>query len=657
MSPCKPDVVVSAVLLTWNSALHVGQALASLSRELDGLAAEIVVVDNGSTDESVRIVQLTPQARIIRNTANAGVARARNQGLAVSTGRYILFLDSDAELSPGSVREMLRYMDATPAAGVVGPKLIYPDGTVQFSRRRFITVHGKVLRQLPLRLRRAIAWMADEEIQGIDRTVAQPVDYVIGACQLIRRDLIRSAGALDEHMFYGPEDVDFCLRAWQAGWEVHYVPSAVVVHHEQRITRRRPSVLTLRHGMALAYYFWKHRYLWRRPAREPRKAAAVHANTRVLELITLSDWGGAQQCVLSLATGLRDGYDVTVACGPGGPLVTKLRDRGIRVIEVESLVRTPHPLHDLSTLWTLIRLMRQERFSLVHCHSTKAGLLGRTAAWLAGVPAIIFTAHGWQFVGDWSSALRRCMVAAEWMVARLSTAIICVSEYDRQVAMQKHIGRPGQLIVIHNGVDPAPWLVGDERDDPRADIARPCTAVMVGRMTAQKDPATLIEAWRRVRGPHRLVLVGEGPLRSALEAQIRREGLADRVTLLASTTDIPSLLRTADLFVMSSRWEGLPLAIIEAMLTGLPVVGTSVGGVPEIVVDGETGFLVPPKDVDALASTLYRLLEDPNLRRRMGEAGRRRALAHFTESRMLAETAAVYARALEATARPAAQSA
>jgi hypothetical protein len=100
----------------------------------------------------------------------------------------------------------------------------------------------------------------------------------------------------------------------------------------------------------------------------------VPASARVLELITLSDWGGAQQYVLSLATGLRNGYDVTVACGSGGPLVARLRNQGIRVIELESLVRTPHPLRDLSTLRTLIRLMRQERFSLVHCHSTKAGL-------------------------------------------------------------------------------------------------------------------------------------------------------------------------------------------------------------------------------------------------------------------------------------------
>jgi glycosyltransferase involved in cell wall biosynthesis len=126
---------------------------------------------------------------------------------------------------------------------------------------------------------------------------------------------------------------------------------------------------------------------------------------------------------------------------------------------------------------------------------------------------------------------------------------------------------------------------------------------------------------------------------------------------MASTTDIPALLRTADVFVLSSRWEGLPLAIIEAMMSGLPVVGTRVGGVAEVMVDGETGLLVPPKDPEALASALNRLLEDAGLRRQMGEAGRRRALDRFTEARMLAETTAVYSRSLEVRGRAAAESA
>ena len=367
---------------------------------------------------------------------------------------------------------------------------------------------------------------------------------------------------------------------------------------------------------------------------------------RVLQVITLSDWGGAQQCVLSLARGLRERYEMVVACGAGGPLVDRLRHEGIRVIEVGSLTRTPHVLRDIETLRILVRLMREEGFALVHCHSTKAGFLGRIAARLAGVPAIVFTSHGWQFAGGWPSWLRLAMIAAEWMTARVSTVIICVSEHDRRVALAHRIGRPDRLIVIQNGVDPAPWMASD---DVRSGLgAAPCprTAVMVGRLTAQKDPVTLLEAWRRVPGTHRLLLVGDGPLRADVEAAIRRDAAADRVEVLPPTTDIPALMRTAHVFVMSSRWEGLPLAVIEAMMSGLPVVATRVGGVPELVAEHETGLLVPPGDPEALAAALRRMLDEPSLAYRLGQAGRRRALARFTESRMLAEMDAVYARVL-----------
>jgi glycosyltransferase involved in cell wall biosynthesis len=292
--------------------------------------------------------------------------------------------------------------------------------------------------------------------------------------------------------------------------------------------------------------------------------------------------------------------------------------------------------------------MRREQYTVVHCHSTKAGLLGRLAAWMSGVPVVVFTARGWSFVGDWRFPLRRVMIAAERLAARLSTAIICVSSYDRQIALRLGIGQPDRLVVIHNGVDPSPWLGNRQAPDPSAG-QRPSTAVMVGRLTVQKDPATLLEAWKDVNTPHRLLIVGDGPFLSDVQRQIQRNGLADRVALLDSTSDIPTLLWKADVFVQCSRWEGLPLAIIEAMMSGLPVIATSVGGVAEVVEVGVTGLLVPPKNPKALSSALNHLLHDPGLRARMGEAGRRRALGHFTEARMLAETVQVYDGAIRKT--------
>lgn len=631
-------VQVSAIILTWNSAQHLGRALAVLQRERVRIPTEVIVVDNGSVDNSLEIIaSVVPDARVVRNASNQGVARARNQGVRLSHAPYILFLDSDTEMSPGSLATMVEYLEAHSGVAVVGPKLIYPDGRLQYSSRKFPTVPGKLLRLLPLAWRRAVPLAVDEEMHALDRSRPQHVDYVIGACQLIRRTVMDSLGGLDERMFYGPEDVDFCLRVWRAGWEVCYVPAAVVVHLEQRVTHRHFDHLTLRHGMALALYFWKHRYVWSRPR-------FMWGRPRVLELITLSDWGGAQAYVFALSLGFRDVFDVTVACAPGGPLVPRLRAEGIRVVEIPSLVHPPHPLADLTTLLRLVRWMRRERFAIVHCHSTKAGLLGRLAARMAGVPEIVFTAHGWPFVGWWHPLVRRVVMLAERAAAYMSTAIICVSDQDRRWALQMGIGTADKIFVIHNGVDPRLWMPHPTDGRPEADGGG-CRVVSVGRLTDLKDPVTLLRAWQRIPEPHRLILVGDGHLRPHLEAMVR-DGMSGRVTMLGARDDVPALLRAADIFVLASRWEGLPLAVLEAMMSRLPVVATTVGGVVEEVVDGETGLLVPPQNPEALASALARLLDDPALRRRMGEAGQARAREHFTEARMLKETAELYGRVL-----------
>ncbi|MDR7545120.1 MAG: glycosyltransferase [Armatimonadota bacterium] len=664
------SIQVSVVVLTWNSSRNVGRALAALSQECHGLAAEVIVVDNGSTDDSLAVVAASaPQARVVRNTRNLGVAPARNQGMRQARGRYVLLLDSDTEMMPGSLRAMVEFLDARPEVAVVGPKLVYPDGTLQFSCRRFPTVPGKLFRLLPLAWRRALPWVADEELMGLDHSIAQPVDYVIGACQLIRRSVSEALGGLDDRIFYGPEDVDFCLRAWKAGWEVWYLPGAVVIHSEQRVTRRRPGMLTWHHGRALVYYFAKHRYVWKRPVpeipapvlrksgRPPRalvQAPRVPRVPKVLQLVTLSEWGGAQTHVLALARGLRGAYDVTIGCGPGGPLVTRGRQAGIRVVEIPSLVQPPRFFADLATLWRLVHWIRAESFEIVHCHSTKAGLLGRIAARLARVPAVVFTAHGWPSLDALPPLVRLAYQIAERGVARLSDVVICVSEHDRRRALEMGAGTPDRLVVVRNGVDPALWArpTGHllERgyvapmDRPAHDGA--CTAVCVARLTVQKDPLLLLRAWKMVRGAHRLVLIGDGPLRVELEVFSAREGLSDRVAFLGARDDVPVALGAADLFVLASRWEGLPFAVLEAMFFGLPVVATRVGGIPEAVADGETGILVPPGDARALAEAVERLAADPHLRRKMGAAGRRRAEACFTEARMLAESADVYARLL-----------
>ncbi len=376
----------------------------------------------------------------------------------------------------------------------------------------------------------------------------------------------------------------------------------------------------------------------------------VGSRVKVFLLVTLSDWGGAPRVVYELATRLPDRYEVIVACAPGGVLVSRLAAAGIRLIPIPELSRTPNPWRDLRVLVRLVRVMREERAAILHAHSTKAGFLGRVAARLAGVPVVVFTAHGWAFGEARPWWARAWLAALERIGGALSTRIICVSRHDHALALRFHTAPADRLTVIHNGMDPAPFGRADGRAI-RQTLALGSGPVItfVGRFAAQKDPLTLLEAMRRLPAGT-LLMVGEGPLRRRVEREVRTHALEGRVILLEPRPDIPEILAASDVFVLPSRWEGLPLVIIEAMMAGLPVVATRVGGVGELVEDGVTGLLEPPAHPQALADALQRLLADAALRARMGAAGRDRALREFQLDRMVRDTARLYETLLAAAA-------
>jgi len=362
----------------------------------------------------------------------------------------------------------------------------------------------------------------------------------------------------------------------------------------------------------------------------------------VLQVVTLSEWGGAQEVVRLLSDYLRGQYRVLVACAPGGRLIDELEALGVPVIPIRHLVRYPHPFLDLFALFALWRMMRTVRPTVVHAHSTKAGMLARIAARLAGVPVVLFTAHGWSFTAGRSRWKRALLAASERLLARMTTRIICVSQHDRDLALQYRVAPTEKLVVIHNGLDPAGFIGYRVNEDMTASVGTIEPVVtFVGRLRAPKDPFTLIRAFSKL-GCGRLVIVGDGPQRRKLHELVDELNVAKRVELIGERSDVPDLLATSDIFVLTSNWEGLPLTIIEAMMTGLPVVATSVGGVPELVEDGVTGFLVPREDSEALAEVFQKLLKDPELRRRMGQAGREKAARDFTLERMLYATKKMY---------------
>ena len=343
---------------------------------------------------------------------------------------------------------------------------------------------------------------------------------------------------------------------------------------------------------------------------------------RILFVVTLAETGGAQTYVATLLAPLTERFDVAVAAHGEGPLREASRAAGVRFVPLKNVRRPLSLWRDPLGLLELLGILRRERPHIVHVNSAKAAALGRLAAWLAGTPVRIYTVHGWAFLahGGPASTLYRW---AERLLRPLTTVTVCVADSERRAGLAAGTCDERTTVVVHNGVDSSRARVAEAHSGtPRL--------VTVGRLQAPKDALTLVRALAAVQGsPFELLVVGDGPDRPSIEEEVRRLGLERAVELVGQRDDVPELLATADLFVLSSRSEGLPLSILEAMAAGLPVVASGVGGIPEVVVDGETGLLVPPGDPQRLAAAVEQLLVNASLRRRFGEAGRRRVAEHF----------------------------
>jgi glycosyltransferase involved in cell wall biosynthesis len=369
----------------------------------------------------------------------------------------------------------------------------------------------------------------------------------------------------------------------------------------------------------------------------------VRQRSRILLLVTLAETGGAQAYVRALASALPGHLDVIVAAHGQGPLQEVVEKAGGTFVSLRHM-RRDVGARDLLALAELVLLMRRHRPHVVHASSSKAGVLGRLAAWLTRAPIRIFTVHGWAFNAH-AGARSRIYALAERIVRPITTLTICVSGSERDAGLAARTCDAGRSVVIRTGIDAASYPVARPAEGPPAIVA-------VGRLRAPKDPVLLVRALALLRGSFHATLVGDGPDRGVVDEEVRGAGLAGSVLLAGERDDVPEILAASAIFALSSRSEALPVSILEAMAAGLPVVATRVGGVAELVVDGETGLLVPPSDPRALAAALQRLLDEPELRGRLGAAGRTRVEEHFALDSFLQSHLDVYRRALAARGLP-----
>lgn len=359
---------------------------------------------------------------------------------------------------------------------------------------------------------------------------------------------------------------------------------------------------------------------------------------KLLYLLTVSEpLGGAQVHVRDLATALKQKkWSVIVLVGSEGLFTDQLKEKGIPYRIIRNLVRPINPLRDCLAVLEIRRAIKSEQPDVVSTHSSKAGWLGRLACSTMKVP-VLFTAHGWAFTSGVPNPQRTIYKIAEKVIAPLSSRIITVSESDKALALNVGLSTSGRIDSIHNGM---PDVGSELRAHP---IHNPPRLVMVARFVKQKDHGSLFRALHKLRGePWTLDLIGDGPLRANYEALAKGLGLEDRVRFLGTRNDVPQLLHKSQIFILTSRWEGFPRSILEAMRAGMPVVASDVGGVKEAVIDGQTGYVVPRGDVNLLKERLRKLIQDPTLRKSMGDTGRKLYAERFTFDHMFEKTLPIY---------------
>jgi YD repeat-containing protein len=370
---------------------------------------------------------------------------------------------------------------------------------------------------------------------------------------------------------------------------------------------------------------------------------------KVLHVVTKFVDGAGGNTLLSVLGADRTRYDVWVAACPGGPLWERAERHGIPTVKLPRLREEVSALNDLMALIALVRLIRRERFALVHTHSTKAGFLGRVAAWLCRTPVVVHTIHGFATHDFMSRRRRRIYLRLERLVRPMTHHFLAVSPEVAREAVEKRLAPPGAISVAPSAVelDTIP-----SRPDPdlRATLGIPADVSLVGtigRLDHQKAPLDFVRMAARVAARHartRFVWVGEGRLLEETRAEARRLGVD--IVFTGYRQDAARIAACFDVYVVSSLYEGLGRALSEALASGRPVVATAVNGVIDIVEPGSTGLLAPPADPEALARNVVWLLDHPEVARRLGQAARARARATFEPERMCHLIELTYARLL-----------
>lgn len=372
----------------------------------------------------------------------------------------------------------------------------------------------------------------------------------------------------------------------------------------------------------------------------------TNKKTRVLYAITKGVWGGAQEYVFSLATGLpKDQYEVSVICGEGNALSEKLKEQGIKTIQINSLKRDIFLFNEFKSFFELIKIIRDEKPDILHLNSTKIGGLGGLAGRICGVKKIIFTAHGWAFNENRSPFSKKIIFTLQWLTVALSNITIAVSKKTKN-DIEVIPGIKRKVFVIYNGVEK---IYFDSKEIAQTKISEISkaekTRITIGTISElhkNKGLDFLITACQNLPTNVSVYIIGDGEEKENLKNLIREKDLEEKVYLVGKINNAKKLLRAFDIFTLTSRTEALPYTILEAGLAGCAVIASRVGGIPEVIDNAKSGILIKSGDTEELTRAIKYLIEREEKRKQFGETLQKNIEENFSKQKMIDQTIRFY---------------
>jgi glycosyltransferase involved in cell wall biosynthesis len=371
---------------------------------------------------------------------------------------------------------------------------------------------------------------------------------------------------------------------------------------------------------------------------------------KILYVITKGNWGGAQKYVFELATHApRSLFDVVVACGEGDILPKKLEYAGIAVQSIARLGRDINPVADSLVFFDLIKLFRKERPDVVHLNSSKIGGLGAFAARIAGVKKIIFTVHGFAFNENRSWLAKKVITFLSWLTIIFSTHVIFISQKELHQA-SAWLGIKHKANLIYNGIVPPQYIpklearkiIAEHIDIPYEHLEKKFIVGTIAELTSNKGLSYALEAFKDIPDAY-YIIIGRGELYGTLKAYIHANNLSEKVFLAGFMQDASKYMFAFDVFLLPSLKEGVPYVLLEAGLAKRAVVATNVGGIPEIITDQTSGFLIEPKNTTVISHSISKLMHEDALRILCGDALQAHVTKTFNHHEMVEKTLALYA--------------